>query len=87
MARAAAGLGVVAPATLDRLVDEFAADFSSGTNLLGDAGQARTLLAEALPAAEVDELIGSALGEEDAQDVWQSLAKIPESAIVGFLTA
>ena len=36
-------------AMLDRLVDEFAADFSAGTNLLGDAGQARNLLAEALP--------------------------------------
>ncbi len=75
LVRAAAGLGAVTPATLDRLVDEFTADFSSGTNLLGDAGQARTLLAEALPAAEVDELIGSALGDEDGQDVWRALAK------------
>ncbi len=85
LARAAAGLGAVAPATLDRIVDEFATDFSSGTNLLGDAGQARTLLAEALPAAEVDEFIDAALGEED--DVWRALGKISESAIARFLTA
>ena len=85
VARAAAGLGAVASATLDRLVEEFAADFSAGTNLLGDAGQARTLLAEALPAAEVEDLIGSALAEEDAQDVWRALARMPESAIVRFL--
>jgi flagellar motor switch protein FliG len=49
VARAAAGLGAVAPTTLDRLVEEFATDFSAGANLLGDLGQARNLLAEALP--------------------------------------
>jgi flagellar motor switch protein FliG len=86
LVRAAAGLGAIAPATLNRLVDEFTADFSSGTNLLGDVGQARTLLSEALPEAEVDELMGSALGEEDGQDVWRLLGKMPESAIVRFLT-
>jgi flagellar motor switch protein FliG len=86
LVRAAAGLGAIAPATLNRLVDEFTADFSSGTNVLGDVGQARTLLAEALPEAEVDELMGSALGEEDGQDVWRLLGKMPESAIVRFLT-
>jgi flagellar motor switch protein FliG len=85
VARAAAGLGAVAPATLDRLVDEFAADFSAGTKLLGDAGQARTLLAEALPPKEIDDLIGSAPDEMDAQDVWRKLAVVPESAILEFL--
>jgi flagellar motor switch protein FliG len=84
--RAAAGLGVVGPATLDRLVDEFAADFSAGTNLLGDAGQTRTLIAETLPPNVVDDLIGSAL-EGDTQDVWRALARISERAIVRFLTA
>jgi flagellar motor switch protein FliG len=83
--RAAAGLGPVAPATLDRLVDEFAADFSAGTNLLGDVGKARTLIAETLPPNVVDDLIGSALDEE-AQDVWQALGKLPEDAIARFLT-
>ena len=83
--RAAAGLGAVAPATLDRLVDEFAAEFSAGTNLLGDAGHARTLIAETLPPDVVDDLIGSTL-EEDAQDVWRALARVPEDEIVRFLT-
>jgi flagellar motor switch protein FliG len=87
VARAAVGLGAVAPATLDRLVDEFTADFSAGTNLLGDAGQARILLAETLPPNEVDDLIGLALGQRGAKDIWQALARVPESAIVGYLTA
>ena len=46
VAGAAAGLGAVQPTMLDRIVDEFAADFSAGANLLGDLGQARNLLAE-----------------------------------------
>lgn len=87
VARAAAGLGAVGPATLDRLVDEFAAEFAAGTNLLGDAGQARSMLAEALPPAKVDSLIDAALGRDSAKDVWAKVAKLPESAIVGLITA
>jgi flagellar motor switch protein FliG len=87
VARAAAGLGEVAPTTLDRLVEEFATDFSVGANLLGDVGQARNLLAEALPPNEVDEVLDSALGEGKELDVWQALARTPESAIIAFLVA
>ncbi len=83
--RAAAGLGAVAPSTLDRLVEEFAADFSAGANLLGDVGQARNLLAEALPPGEVDDVLDLALGEGKELDVWQTLARMPESALIAFL--
>src|SRR5271165_3385047 len=83
--RAAAGLGAVVPSTLDRLVEEFAADFSAGANLLGDVGQARNLLAEALPPGEVDDVLDLALGEGKALDAWQALARMPESAIIAFL--
>ena len=50
VARAAAGLGAIPATTLDRLVDEFAADFSAGADLFGDAGQVKNLLADT-PAA------------------------------------
>jgi flagellar motor switch protein FliG len=85
VARAAAGLGTVGTATLDRLVEEFASDFSAGANLLGDVGQARNLLAEALPPNEVEDALDSALGESKDLDVWQALARTPESAIIAFL--
>src|ERR1700733_14135296 len=49
VARAAAGLGDISAATLDRLVDEFATDFSAGADLLSDAGQVKNLLADSLP--------------------------------------
>ena len=85
VARAAAGLGAVPAATLDRLTDEFAADFSVGVNLLGDASRARTLLADALPPREVDDLLGVAADE--GLDVWRALANIPERSIIAFLLA
>ena len=50
VARAAAGLGAISATTLDRLVDEFAADFSAGADLFGGAGQVKSLLGDALPA-------------------------------------
>jgi flagellar motor switch protein FliG len=87
VARAAAGLGAVPATMLDRLVEEFAADFSAGAELLGDTGQARSLLAEALPPEEVANLIDSALGEGQEIDVWKALAQMPDSAIAAILMA
>lgn len=85
VARAAAGLGAVAPATLERLTEEFTADFSGGVNLLGDVSQARDLLAEAFPPGEVDELLGASVAEE--LDPWRALATAPESSIIDLLLA
>jgi flagellar motor switch protein FliG len=87
VARAAAGLGAVPATMLDRLVEEFAADFSAGAELLGDTGQARSLLAEALPPEEAADLIDSALGEGQEIDVWKALAQMPDSAIAAILMA
>ncbi len=87
VARAAAGLGAIPATTLDRLVEEFAASFSVGADLLGDAGQAKNLLAEALPPEEVADILDSELGETNQLDVWQSLAQAPESAIIELLMA
>jgi flagellar motor switch protein FliG len=87
VARAAAGLGAVGAAALEALVEDFAADFSLGANLLGDLGQARNLLAEALPPGEIDDLLETALGENEPLNVWQALERTPESVVVAFLSA
>ena len=58
VARAAAGLGAIPATTLDRLVDEFAADFSAGADLLGDAGQVKSLLADSLPPEQIADILG-----------------------------
>ena len=87
VARAAAGLGAITAATLDRLVDEFVTDFSAGANLLGDAGQVKNLLTDALPPEQIADILGIGNGESRELDVWQSLAQAPESAIIALLMA
>jgi flagellar motor switch protein FliG len=87
VARAAAGLGLIPATTLDRLVDEFVADFSAGADLLGDAGQVKNLLADALPPEQIADILGTDSGEAKELDVWQSLAQAPESAIIALLMA
>src|SRR5579871_1964155 len=83
--RAAAALGAVPPAALDLLVEEFAASFAGSAPLLGDADQVRSLLAEALPPAEIDIFMESALGGAGEMDVWEALAGAPEGEIIAFL--
>ena len=87
VARAAASLGAIPASTLDRLVDEFVADFSAGADLLGDPAQVRSLLADALPAEQIADLLGAPPGETDKPDVWRALSQAPESAVVALLMA
>ncbi len=87
VARAAAGLGAISATTLDRLADEFAADFSAGANLLGDAGQVKNLLADSLPPEQIADIFDSQSGETREFDVWQALAQAPEPAIIALVMA
>jgi flagellar motor switch protein FliG len=87
VARAAAGLGTISASVLDRLVDEFAADFSAGAALLGGAGQVKTLLADALPPEQIAGILGQEAGAEEAVDVWRELAQAPEAAVIALLMA
>ena len=87
VALAAAGLGAIPATMLDRLVEEFVTDFSAGADLLGDAGQAKSLLADALPPEQIADILGLASGETGPPDVWRSLGQAPESAIVALLMA
>jgi flagellar motor switch protein FliG len=87
VARAAAGLRAISAMTLDRLVDEFAADFSAGADLIGDAGQVKSLLADALPPEQIADIFGSEPAERDEVDVWRALAETPEAAVISLLIA
>jgi flagellar motor switch protein FliG len=87
VALAAAGLGAIPAITLDRLVEEFVTDFSAGADLLGDAGQAKSLLADALPPEQIADLLGAEPEESEKRDVWQTVAHAPESAIIALLMA
>src|SRR6201986_524570 len=72
LARAAAGLGAISATTLGRLVDEFANDFSAGADLIGDAAQVKSLLADALPPEQIANIFGAEPGERDEVDVWRA---------------
>ncbi len=87
VALAAASLGAIPATMLDRLVEEFVTDFSAGADLLGDADQAQSLLADALPPEQIADILGLAPGETGPPDMWRSLGQAPESAIVALLMA
>src|SRR6202451_1984286 len=78
VARAAAGLGAISATTLDRLVDEFAADFSAGADLFSDAGQVKNLLADSMPPEQIADILGVESGEAHEINVWRALAPAPE---------
>ena len=87
VARAAARLGAIPAATLDRLVNEFAADFSAGADLLSDVGQVKSLLADSMPPEEIADILGVEFGEPQEVDIWRALAQAPEASILALLTA
>jgi flagellar motor switch protein FliG len=87
VARAAAGLGAIPASTLDRLVDEFATDFSAGADLFSNAGQVKSLLADSMPPEQLADILGVESGETNQVDIWQVLARAPESAIITLLLA
>ena len=87
VARAAAGLGAISATTLDRLVDQFAADFSAGADLFSDAGQVKSLLADSLPPEQIADILGVESGETHEVDIWRVLAQAPEAAILALLMA
>jgi flagellar motor switch protein FliG len=87
VARAAAGLGAISATTLDRLVDEFATDFSAGADLFSDAGQVKNLLADSLPPEQIADILGAESSETNEPDVWQTLAQAPEPAMIALVMA
>jgi flagellar motor switch protein FliG len=85
VARAAAGLGAISATMLDRLVDQFATDFSAGADLFSDAGLVKSLLADSLPPEQIADILGMESGETHEADIWRVLAQAPEAAILALL--
>ena len=65
--RAAAQLGAVSMATLESLVEEFTSEFSAGANLLGDVGQAREMLTDAVPPEQVADIMSDVLAAAETK--------------------
>jgi flagellar motor switch protein FliG len=81
---AAARLGSVSMDELEKIVDQFTSDFSTGASLLGDESKARALFSDAVPPEQISE----ALLERPAdrpRDVWQTIASLPDASLAAFL--
>jgi flagellar motor switch protein FliG len=81
---AAARLGTVQNAELDAIVEDFTAAFSAGVPLLGDEGQTRAMLSDAVPAEQIADMLSEVLGGH-GPDVWKSIANLPEALLSSFL--
>ncbi|HYA73954.1 MAG TPA: FliG C-terminal domain-containing protein [Roseiarcus sp.] len=82
--RAAAQLGAVSMAALESLVEEFTSEFSTGANLLGDVGQAREMLTDAVPPEQVADIMSDVFGGAGA-NVWKAMGSVPEAVLSAHL--
>jgi len=84
--RAAAELGPVSSDAVQSLIKDFEAAFMTGAGLLGDIGEARKLLSDAVPEDQVATIISDALNDGGG-DGWSTLRAQPEAAIAASLAA
>jgi flagellar motor switch protein FliG len=84
VAQSAADLGLVPKATLEDLVDEFAAGVEGSSGLQGTAGEVEELLTGIVSPEQMAEILSTLRGHA-SHAVWQKLAGIPETAVAQFL--
>jgi flagellar motor switch protein FliG len=82
--KSASGLGAVPTPVLEALVEEFSAHFSTGIDLLGNAGEAEQLLTGAFPPEQVADILSDVLGSSNS-GMWEKLASIPENIFAAYL--
>jgi flagellar motor switch protein FliG len=82
--KSASGLGAVSTPVLEALVEEFCAHFSTGLDLLGNAGEAEQLLTGAFPPEQVADILSDVLGSSNS-GMWEKLAGIPENVFAAYL--
>jgi flagellar motor switch protein FliG len=82
--RAASELGPVSTAEMEALVEEFAGQFSVGTDLLGTAREVEKLLTGVLPPEQIAEIMSDLLGKS-AEPIWDRLSASSDEALAAFL--
>lgn len=82
--RSAADLGAVSAPALDRAIEEFASQFSEGTDLNGTVGEVEQLLTGVVPPEQLAEIMADILGNS-TQSMWERLSSIPEATMAGYL--
>ena len=83
--RSAAALGSVSIQTLEELVEELAAQFSRGVDLLGTAADVEHLLGGVLPPDQVAEIMADVLGNSNSS-TWVRLSSLGDKDLADYIS-
>ncbi|MBL8588113.1 MAG: flagellar motor switch protein FliG [Methylobacteriaceae bacterium] len=84
LTQAAAGLKPLPTTSLEKLVDEFASNFSAGADVIGDPEAARKLLDEVLPPELVSDIMADVTGGSK-ESFWVKAANLPDARLAACL--
>ena len=82
--RAAAQLGHVPMSALESMVEQFTSEFSVGANLLGDIGQAREMLSDAVSPDQLADIMSDVVAAGE-RNIWTALDSVPEAVLVAYV--
>ena len=82
--RSAAELGAVSMSVLERLVEEFAGDFSNHLELRGTVDEAENLISGVLPPEQVKDIMSDVLGNSNST-TWEKIAAVPNDLLTNYL--
>ena len=82
--RAAAQLGPVPLSALESMVEQFTSEFTVGANLLGDVGQAREMLSDAVPPDQLADIMSDVVAAGE-RNIWTALGAVPEAVLAAYV--
>jgi len=66
------------------MVEEFTSEFSVGAKLLRDVGQAREMLADAVPPDQLNDIMSDVIAAGE-RNIWSALGAVPEAVLAAYL--
>lgn len=82
--RSIAQLRPVTTQQVATLVEDFAANFGSGANLVGTAADVERLLAGVLPPEQIAEILNELVGAAN-HSVWDRISSVPEATLAAYI--
>src|SRR5581483_3796995 len=82
--RSVADLPPVPAQQLRGLIEDFAIQFATGANLVGNATEVQRLLAGVLPQEQIDEIMGDIMGNAD-RSIWDRISQVNETTLGAYI--
>ena len=82
--RSVADLGSVGVPALETLIEEFAAQFLSGVDLLGSATEVEELLAGVFSPEQIADIMSDVTGNSN-ESIWERLSAVSESVVAAYI--